>query len=93
MPAPATVPEFLELVRKSGLVPENKVEELLGRHRATGTPQKVDQAAAQLVRDGQLTHFQSKQLKLGRYKLFTIRSASSSRPNSRFSSVAGIVSK
>src|SRR4051812_12434158 len=74
MPAPATVAEFLELVRKSGLVPENKAEELLARHRATGTPQKVDQAANQLVRDGQLTNFQSKQLRLGRYKRFTIGS-------------------
>jgi serine/threonine protein kinase len=72
MPAPATVPEFLELVRKSGLAPENKLNELLGRHRATGSPQTVDQAAALLVRDAQLTFFQSKQLKLGRYKRFTI---------------------
>ncbi|QJX00896.1 serine/threonine protein kinase [Frigoriglobus tundricola] len=72
MPAPPTVPEFLELVRKSGLVSENKLDELLGRHRATGTPQVVDQAAALLVRDGLLTFFQSKQLKLGRYKRFTI---------------------
>ncbi len=72
MPAPATVPEFLELVRKSGLAPENKIEELLGRSRATGTPQTVDQAAAALVRDAQLTFFQAKQLKLGRYKRFTI---------------------
>ena len=74
MPAPATVPEFLELVRKSGLAPETKLDELLGRHRATGTPQTVDQTAAHLVRDGQLTFFQAKQLKLGRYKRFTIGS-------------------
>ena len=74
MPAPATVPEFLELVRKSGLAPENKLDELLGRHRATGAPQSVDQTAGLLVRDGQLTFFQAKQLKLGRYKRFTIGS-------------------
>jgi serine/threonine protein kinase len=72
MPAPATVPEFLELVRKSGLAPENKLNELLGRHRATGSPLTVEQTAALLVRDAQLTFFQSKQLKLGRYKRFTI---------------------
>ncbi len=72
MPAPATVPEFLELVRKSGLVPANKLDELLGRHRATGSPQTVDQAAGMLVRDAQLTIFQSKQLKIGKYKRFTI---------------------
>jgi serine/threonine protein kinase len=74
MPAPATVPEFLDLVRKSGLAPANKLDELLSRHRATGTPQTVDQTAGLLVRDGQLTFFQSKQLKLGRYKRFTIGS-------------------
>ncbi|MBN9117775.1 MAG: protein kinase [Planctomycetes bacterium] len=72
MPAPATVSDFLELVRKSGLVPEAKLDELLGRHRETGTPQTVDQTAAALVRDAQLTFFQAKQLKLGRYKRFTI---------------------
>ncbi len=74
MPAPVTVYEFLDLVRKSGLAPETKLEELLGRHRATGSPQTVDQAAAILVRDAQLTVFQAKQLKLGRYKRFTIGS-------------------
>jgi serine/threonine protein kinase len=74
MPAPATVPDFLDLVRKSGLAPEAKLDDLLSRHRVTGTPQTVDQAAAALVRDAQLTFFQAKQLKLGRYKRFTIGS-------------------
>jgi serine/threonine protein kinase len=74
MPAPATVPDFLGLVRKSGLAPEAKIDEVLGRHLATGNPQTVDQAAAALVRDAQLTFFQAKQLKLGRYKRFTIGS-------------------
>ncbi|AMV28889.1 Serine/threonine-protein kinase PknB [Gemmata sp. SH-PL17] len=74
MPAPATVPDFLELVRKGGLVPDKKLNDLLGRHQTTGTPQTIDQAAAALVRDAQLTFFQAKQLKLGRYKRFTIGS-------------------
>lgn len=74
MPAPATVPEFLDLVRKSGLVPANKIDELLSRHVTTSNPQSVDQAAAQLVRDAQLTYFQAKQIKFGRYKRFTIGS-------------------
>src|SRR4051812_2886493 len=72
MPAPATVPDFLDLARKSGLVPDAKLEEINSRHRVTGSPQTVDQAAAILVRDAQLTFFQAKQLKLGRYKRFTI---------------------
>ena len=72
MPAPATVPDFLEMVRKGGLVPEKKIDDLLARHRATGNPQTIDQAAAVLVRDAQLTFFQAKQIKAGRYKRFTI---------------------
>jgi serine/threonine protein kinase len=74
MPAPATVPEFVELVRKSGLVPADKLDELLSRHRTAGSPQTVDQAAALLARDSLLTYFQAKQIKFGRYKRFTIGS-------------------
>jgi serine/threonine protein kinase len=74
MPAPATVPEFVELARKSGLVPTDKLDELLSRHRTTGSPQTIDQAAGLLVRDAQLTYFQAKQIKFGRYKRFTIGS-------------------
>ena len=75
MPAPATVPEFLDLVRKSGLLPDATVDEVIDRHRAAATlPQAVDPFAALLVREGLLTFFQAKQLKLGRYKRFTIGS-------------------
>src|ERR1041385_8357586 len=75
MPAPATVSEFVELVRKSGLLPDPKLDELLARLRASGTmPQSIDQLAAILVRESLLTFFQGKQLKLGRYKRFTIGS-------------------
>src|SRR5437868_4550257 len=73
MPAPANVPEFLDLVRRSGLIPDERLDQLLDRHRAAGTlPPGVDQLAALLVREGLLTFFQAKQLKLGRYKRFTI---------------------
>jgi serine/threonine protein kinase len=75
MPAPATVPEFLDLVRKSTLLPDGKLDEVLDRHRAAGTlPQSIDQVAGLLVREALLTFFQAKQLKLGRYKRFTIGS-------------------
>src|SRR5437763_12829808 len=47
----------------------------MDRQRAQGTlPQAIDPFAAALVRDGLLTFFQAKQLKLGRYKRFTIGS-------------------
>jgi serine/threonine protein kinase len=75
MPAPTNVPEFLDLVRKSGLVPDGRFDEMLDRYRAAGNlPAAIDQTAALLVREGLLTFFQAKQLKLGRYKRFTIGS-------------------
>jgi len=75
MPAPATVPEFLDLVRKSGLLPDATVDDVIDRHRAAGTlPHALDPTAALFVREGLLTFFQAKQLKLGRYKRFTIGS-------------------
>mgnify|MGYP000878040023 CR=1 FL=1 len=75
MPAPATVPEFLDLVRKSGLIADAALDDLIDRHRAAGTlPSGIDQLAALLVREGLLTFFQAKQVKLGRYKRFTIGS-------------------
>jgi serine/threonine protein kinase len=75
MPKPATVPEFLDLVRKSGLLPDARIDEFIDRHRAaTSLPLTVDPFAAVLVREGLLTFFQAKQLKEGRYKRFTVGS-------------------
>src|SRR5262245_17193413 len=75
MPAPASATEFLDLVRRSQLLPEAKLDEVIARHRLAGTlPNTLDQTASLLVREGQLTFFQAKQLKLGRYKRFTIGS-------------------
>jgi eukaryotic-like serine/threonine-protein kinase len=71
MPAPATLAEFVDLVRRSGLVPANTLDELLRRAQPPAT---ADQAASALVRDGLLTFFQAKQLRQGRYKRFTIGS-------------------
>jgi serine/threonine protein kinase len=73
MPAPATVPELLDILRKSGLVPSEKLDSVLEKHQAAGTyPHTVDQFANLLVREALLTFFQAKQLRLGRYKRFTI---------------------
>jgi serine/threonine protein kinase len=73
MPPPSTVAEFLDLLRRSQLVPEARLEEVLQRHREHGTlPQKLDPFANLLIREGLLTYFQAKQLKMGRYKRFTI---------------------
>jgi serine/threonine protein kinase len=75
MPAPSTLPEFLDLVRRSNLLTDAKLEEVISRHRTTNSlPQTIDPFAALLVRESLLTFFQAKQLKLGRYKRFTIGS-------------------
>lgn len=75
MPAPTSVPEFLDLVRRSQLTSDPVLDEILDRHRRAGTfPNSIDGIASLLVREGQLTFFQAKQLKLGRYKRFTIGS-------------------
>ncbi len=73
MPAPASASEFLDILRKSGLVPADKLDACLERQQAAGTPpQTLDQIANLLVRESHLTFFQAKQLRLGRYKRFTI---------------------
>src|SRR5882724_1188817 len=75
MPAPASATEFLDILRKSGLIPAEKLDALLERMHAAGTtPQTLDQLANLLVRESLLTFFQAKQLRLGRYKRFTIGS-------------------
>ncbi len=73
MPAPANAVEFLEVVRKSGLIPDGHLRTELARLRtAAAAPQTIDQLAAALIRDGLLTRFQAKQIKIGRYKRFEI---------------------
>ena len=73
MPAPTTIPDFLEVIKKSGLVPDDGLAAELGRLRGTpGAPQTVDGLAAAFVDSGLLTRFQSKQVKLGRYKRFEV---------------------
>jgi len=70
MPSPATVPDFLDMVRKSGLVEEDQLTAAL---RAVRAPKAgIEYLAADLVRAGLLTRFQAKQVKAGRYKKFTL---------------------
>ena len=75
MPAPANVAEFLDVVRKSGLIPEDRLQTELHRLRITAsTNLSVDQVAVSFIENALLTRFQSKQMKLGRYKRFEIAS-------------------
>ncbi len=75
MPAPTSVPEFLDVIKKSGLVPEDGLTAELSRLRAKSAgPQTVEGMAAAFVDAGLLTRFQCKQVKLGRYKRFEVAS-------------------
>ncbi|MEO2087941.1 MAG: serine/threonine-protein kinase, partial [Gemmataceae bacterium] len=71
MPAPDTAIDFLDMVRKSGLVPPERTTALLVQQANAGG-ESVDRLANAFVRAGLLTFFQAKQLKQGRYKRFQI---------------------
>jgi serine/threonine protein kinase len=72
MPAPATIEEFLELVRKSNLVDSQRLETYLQEHPISALPAETTLCAARFVRDGLLTNFQAKQLLLGKWRGFTV---------------------
>src|SRR5438128_10060519 len=73
MPIPSTSDEFLELVRKSGVVDEKRLSTHLDKLRAGGAvPPQPGKIAGLLVRDGILTRFQAEQLLQGRWRRFTI---------------------
>jgi serine/threonine protein kinase len=73
MPSPTTIDEFLELVRKSGVVDEKKLATYLERARAAQPlPAEPAKMAGLLVRDGLLTHFQAEQFLQGKWRRFTI---------------------
>ncbi len=73
MAAPATIDELLELVRKSGVADEKRLETHVGKLRAADTlPTEPSKLAGVLVRDGLLTHFQAEHLMQGKWRRFTI---------------------
>ncbi|MGL6073283.1 MAG: serine/threonine protein kinase [Fimbriiglobus sp.] len=73
MPAPASLPEFLDVIKKSGLIPDDKLQTELQRLKAeTSTPQSIESLCQAFIDSGLLTRFQAKQVKLGRYKRFEV---------------------
>ncbi|HMC64934.1 MAG TPA: hypothetical protein VKI65_08330, partial [Gemmataceae bacterium] len=73
MAAPATVDEYLDLVRKSGLLDEKRLDAYLEKLRAAGPlPAEPGMMARFLIRDGLLTDFQAKQVLQGKWRRFTI---------------------
>ncbi len=73
MAAPATSQEFLDLVRKSGVVDEKRLDAHVQKLRSTNSfPAEPGKAAGVLVRDGLLTHFQAEQILQGKWKRFSL---------------------
>ena len=73
MPSPATVEEFLDLVHKSGVADDKRLDSYVLRLRASGhMPAEPPKLAGLMVRDGLLTHFQAEHIAQGKWKRFTI---------------------
>src|SRR5437879_2236856 len=73
MPAPTTSGEFLELIRKSGVLEPQRLDAYLQPLQAAGTVPETPRALAEaLIRDGLLTRFQADQLLAGKWRNFLI---------------------
>ncbi len=72
MPPPTSVPGFVDLVRKSGVVDDSRLNEHLKTVIAANPGSSIDHIAQSFVKAGILTRFQAKQIKLGRYKKFVL---------------------
>src|SRR5579872_1215631 len=73
MPSPTTADEFLDLVRRSGVVEDRRLDAHVQKLRADGPlPPDPTALAVLLVRDGVLTHFQAEQFLQGKWRRFTI---------------------
>ena len=73
MSVPSSVEELLQLIRKSGMVDEQKLSAYLHRRQLTrGLPSDPREFADEMVQDGILTYFQSEQFLLGKWRGFTI---------------------
>jgi eukaryotic-like serine/threonine-protein kinase len=73
MAAPTTIAEFIDLVRKSGVIDEKRLDATLDKLRAAGPlPPEPPRLAGVLVAEGLLTHFQAKQFLDGKWRGFSI---------------------
>ncbi len=73
MSVPSSVEELIQLIRKSGMVDDQKLSAYIQR-RQLGRGMATDprEFADELVQDGILTYFQSEQFLLGKWRGFTI---------------------
>ncbi|MSQ96027.1 MAG: hypothetical protein EXR98_15930 [Gemmataceae bacterium] len=71
MAQPATVDEFIDLVRKSGVADEKRLDAYLAKMRATFPPEPT-KVAGLFVHDGILTNFQAENILAGKWRRFSI---------------------
>ena len=69
MPAPTNADAFIELVRKSGVVPDARLNAYLAQQH---DPLEPEPLARKLIQEGLLTFFQAQQLLQGKWKRFHI---------------------
>jgi eukaryotic-like serine/threonine-protein kinase len=73
MPTPGTINELLDLIRKSGIVEEKRLNPYLEKLRAAGgMPVQPKSLARLLIDNGIITQFQAEQLLQGKWRRFTI---------------------
>lgn len=73
MARPLTAGEYLDLVRKSGIVDDHRLATYLAQPEAAQTlPAEPEQLARLLIRDGILTYFQAGQILEGKWRRFSI---------------------
>lgn len=72
MPAPTNSAEFIDLVRRSEVVEEDRLNSYLNRFKSAGLPTEIQRVAGQMVHDGVLTRFQAEQFLQGKYRRFHI---------------------
>ena len=75
MPAPITLPDLLDRIRRSGLVPADRLEGFLDGLRASGhAPANTQELLTRMIEAGMITQFHSDKLAAGKYKGFQIGS-------------------
>lgn len=71
MAVPATVDEFLDLVRKSGVADDKRLDAFLAKSRSS-LPTDPAKTAGVLVQNGLLTNFQAENILAGKWRRFSI---------------------
>ena len=71
MAAPASLDEFLDLVRKSGVADEKRLDTFLQKMRGS-LPAEPAKTAELLIRAGVITQFQAEHLLAGKWRRFNI---------------------